>query len=136
MRFRTKKEVLEYLGKNTNDRKLVDRMITRWEIIMTNWEYELVDAAENNTTQHTTLPVQDKQLTTPSSSIEKEYEELKVNYEYLHKKFQRLKEWYNLVIDLTYQVVSRKEKIEKSEYKGQLADEVNRILDEKYGRLD
>lgn len=30
--FMSKKELLEYLGKNPNDRKLVDRMVTRWEV--------------------------------------------------------------------------------------------------------
>ena len=30
--FQSKKEVLEYLGKNPNDRRLVDRMIIRGEI--------------------------------------------------------------------------------------------------------
>ncbi len=30
--FQSKKEVLEYLGKSPNDRKLVDRMISKGEI--------------------------------------------------------------------------------------------------------
>ena len=29
MKFRTKKELLQYLGKNENDRKLVDRMMIK-----------------------------------------------------------------------------------------------------------
>ena len=34
MKFQTKKDLLRYLGKNEDDRKLVDRMIARGEVIM------------------------------------------------------------------------------------------------------
>lgn len=43
MNFKTQRELLEYLGKDTNDRKLVSRMISRWEIIKKDWEYVLVN---------------------------------------------------------------------------------------------
>jgi len=34
MKFQTKKDLLRYLGKNEEDRKLVDRMIARGEVVM------------------------------------------------------------------------------------------------------
>lgn len=39
MIYKTKKEVLERLGKNPSDNKLVDRMISRWEVIMEDGYY-------------------------------------------------------------------------------------------------
>ena len=39
MEFRTKKALLEYLGKDGNDNKLVDRMIVRGEVIKRNRIY-------------------------------------------------------------------------------------------------
>jgi SAM-dependent MidA family methyltransferase len=68
--------------------------------------------------------------------IEKELEELKVNYEYLHNKFQRLKKGYDLVIDLTYGYIRPHYRIEKSEYKEQLAESINEKLDDMFWRDD
>lgn len=42
-KFRTKKALLEYLGKKWNDNKLVDRMILRGEVIKEERMYILVD---------------------------------------------------------------------------------------------
>ena len=42
MEFTTKRELLEYLGKNPDDRKLVDRMIKRWEVYREDWMYNLI----------------------------------------------------------------------------------------------
>lgn len=41
--FETKKAFLEYLWKDVNDRKLVDRMIHRGDACMRDWMYYLVD---------------------------------------------------------------------------------------------
>lgn len=46
MRFQTKKELLRYLWKNEDDRKLVDRMIARGEVIVENRLYVIEDKAE------------------------------------------------------------------------------------------
>ena len=43
MKFRTKKALLEYLGKKWNDNKLVDRMILRWEVVREDRMYVLID---------------------------------------------------------------------------------------------
>lgn len=42
MQFATKRELLEHLGKNPDDRKLVDRMILRWEVFREDGMYYLV----------------------------------------------------------------------------------------------
>ena len=54
--------------------------------------------------------------------------ELKINYEYLHKKFQRLRKGYDLVIKLTYKYAAKWMNITKEEYQEQLADEINEML--------
>lgn len=43
MEFYTQKELLEYLGKNPNDRSLVQRMVIRGEIIKRDGVYILIN---------------------------------------------------------------------------------------------
>ena len=43
MEFYTQRELLEYLGKNPNDRSLVQRMMIRREVLKRNWMYILLD---------------------------------------------------------------------------------------------
>ena len=42
MEFTTQKELLEYLGKNPEDRHLIQRMIIRWEVYKVDWMYHYV----------------------------------------------------------------------------------------------
>lgn len=46
MEFTTQRELLEYLGKNWEDRGLVQRMIIRWEVYKENGMYILVNKDE------------------------------------------------------------------------------------------
>ena len=46
MEFETQAQLLEYLGKNVNDRNLVQRMMIRGEIFKENGMYILVDKDE------------------------------------------------------------------------------------------
>lgn len=157
MRFKTKKELLEHLGKNVNDRKLVDRMMSKGEVVMVDWEYEYNTPAEDFSEREKelmekiewlefTLDLKESQIESLNKEIEElkntpslwaqweEYNELKVNYEYLQQKFRRLKRGYELVIQLTYKYAVKNWGMEKEEYKEQLAEEVNRILEEEMGR--
>ena len=43
MEFRTQRELLEYLGKNENDRNLVQRLIIKGEVVRDGDMYVLVD---------------------------------------------------------------------------------------------
>ena len=49
MKFQTKKDLLRYLGKNEDDRKLVDRMIARGEVIVENRMYVIEDKVAEDT---------------------------------------------------------------------------------------
>ena len=156
MRFKTKKELLEHLGKNVNDRKLVDRMMSKGEVVMVDWEYEYNTPAEDFSEREKelmdkidglefTLDLKESQIESLQNEIKElkktpssweEFEELKVNYEYLQQKFRRLKRGYELVIQLTYKYAVKNWWMEKEEYEEQLAEEVNRILEEEMGRED
>lgn len=46
MGFETKKALLEYLGKNTKDNKLVDRMMLRGEVYLEDGMYYIVESEE------------------------------------------------------------------------------------------
>ena len=46
MKFQTKKDLLRYLGKNEEDRKLVDRMIARGEVVM-EWRLYVIEDKAN-----------------------------------------------------------------------------------------
>lgn len=46
MGFETKKALLEHLGKNPNDNKLVDRMMRRGEVYLEEGMYYLVESEE------------------------------------------------------------------------------------------
>lgn len=156
MRFKTKKELLEHLGKNVNDRKLVDRMMSKGEVVMIDWEYEYNTPAEDFSGREKelmdkidglefTLDLKESQIESLQNEIEElkktpasweEMEELRVNYEYLQQKFRRLKRGYELVIQLTYKYAVKNWGMKKEEYEEQLAEEVNRILEEEMGRDD
>ena len=156
MRFKTKKELLEHLGKNVNDRKLVDRMMSKGEVVMVDWEYEYNTPAEDFSEREKelmdkiewlefTLDLKESQIESLNNEIKElkntpssweEFEELKVNYEYLQQKFRRLKRGYELVIQLTYKYAAKNMKITKEEYKEQLSEEVNEMLNEEMWRLD
>jgi len=157
MKFKTKWELLEYLGKNKKDNKLIDRMIIRWDVNKTSEGYEYNTPAEDFSWREKelmdkiewlefTLDLKESQIESLNKEIEElkntpslwasweEYEELKVNYEYLQQKFRRLKRGYELVIQLTYKYAAKNMKITKEEYKEQLSEEINEALSEEMWR--
>lgn len=46
MRFETQRELLEHLGRNPEDRSLIQRMMRRWDVYKEDWGYYLVNGAE------------------------------------------------------------------------------------------
>lgn len=45
--FKTQADVLKHLGKNVNDRSLIQRMLYRWDLIKKDWGYIIVDKNSN-----------------------------------------------------------------------------------------
>lgn len=72
--FKTKKGLLEYLGKKGNDNKLVDRMIMRGEVRKENWMYYIVERDE----EYNWLSIQ--QLVMELEEVKKEKAELEADY--------------------------------------------------------
>ena len=163
MRVRTQREVCEAYGKKLDDRKFVSRKIASWEIKKVNWGYEFDSVAkcvaesvakEEKMPQFEQLEQYEqliKELREENEKLKQENKELfletlwsstssdnelEANYEYLQKKFQRLKRWYELVIELTYKYAAKNMKISKEEYKEQLSDEINEVLNEEMWRLE
>lgn len=141
MRVRTQEEVCKAYGKKENNRKFVSSMIMKGEVVKSNWGYEFEIWDKSNLKE---LKEENEKLKERVHELEevckdslfgdnkedtvKEFEELKVNYEYLHNKFQRLRKGYDLVIKLTYKYAAKWMNITKEEYQEQLADEINEML--------
>lgn len=70
--FQSKKEVLEYLGKSPNDRKLIDRMISKGEIEKTEDWYKLVEKISGEEVEELKKRVSDLELDLAMCQAEKE----------------------------------------------------------------
>lgn len=105
--FETKKALLEYLGKDPNDRKLVDRMLSRGEVHMEDGMYYLVDKdaiikeleariffLENEQGKNTTVQVNNSEL--EEAKAQWAYYEKLYNYEVKDKE-ARLEKAFNWI---------------------------------------
>lgn len=99
--FQSKKEVLEYLGKNPNDRRLVDRMIVRGEIEKTEDWYKLVQKEddeleklrrENEELKKKVADLElDKEIRESNEVSEAEYKEARVQRLYYADEYEKEK---------------------------------------------
>ena len=138
MWFRTKKEVLEYLGKDCKDVRYVNRKVAKGEIKEVDGWYELVyiqwDRLRELEEENEKLKARVKELEEVCKDSlfwdnpANDYEELKANYELLHKKFIRMKEWYYMVIAETWRYIKPHYQITKEEYEDQLATAISEKL--------
>ena len=107
MQFTTKKELLEYLGKNPDDRKLVDRMILRWEVFREDWMYVLVTDKQSLIDEVRDLKIKLREFENlkPLTDWEKDYlmkvvwenkrlanelKDEKINSEYSQRKYEEV----------------------------------------------
>lgn len=88
-KFRKKRELLEYLGKNPNDNKLVDRMLLRGEVHMENgmYIYESKDEVIEELKKEIKNLKEQQGNNTLSSNSEELYE-AKVQWEYYQKLYE------------------------------------------------
>ena len=95
MKFRTKRELLEFLGKNPNDNKLVDRMLIRWEVIKIDRMY-VYDTKEMVLSEKVKeLEKEIKNLNSKIVDLENELENIQSsedNSELLHKIYVYIKQ--------------------------------------------
>lgn len=88
IRFENQRVLLEYLGKNPNDRSLVQRMERRGEVYREDGGYYLVERAETKAEQKTERTGTGE---TKQSVDEQKYLELKSKYERLGEEYKKAK---------------------------------------------
>ena len=108
-KFRKKRELLEYLGKNPNDNKLVDRMLLRGEVHMENGMY-IYESKEMVLQQEVDeLKKENKNLKENSGSISKdEVEWLQSDLEYLNGEYEKLERTLNRSLRKCYDFMLQK----------------------------
>lgn len=99
--FQSKKEVLEYLGKNSKDTRLLDRMIKRGEVEKTDEWYKLVQKgneeveklrAENEELKKKVADLElDKEIKESNEVSEAEYKEARVQRLYYADEYEKEK---------------------------------------------
>lgn len=99
--FQSKKEVLEYLGKNPEDRRQVDRMIKRGEVEKTEDWYKLVQKGneeveklrvENEELKKRVADLElDKEIRESNEVNEEEYKEARVQWLYYADEYEKEK---------------------------------------------
>ena len=99
--FQSKKEILEYLGKNSKDTRLLDRMIKRGEVEKTDEWYKLVQKgneeveklrAENEELKKKVADLElDKEIKESNEVNEAEYKEARVQWLYYAAEYEKEK---------------------------------------------
>lgn len=92
MLFSKKRELLEYLGKNPKDNKLVDRLILRGEVRVVEGMYEIVDKDEEIKELRARVAELEKQegkntWLSDDNLIKEELYEARIQWEYYEKKY-------------------------------------------------
>lgn len=85
MQFETQRQILEYLGKNPNDRSLVQRMILRWEVYKEDWMYILVTNKNTIIEENRELKLKVKELRVYCDTLDSENHNLSIEVEELRK---------------------------------------------------
>lgn len=94
MRFETQRELLEHIGRNPEDRSLIQRMMRRWEVYKDEWGYYLVSGVEikkENKSEPNNVSIDDKEL----KELKRMNEKLMAAY----KKLVKEKEVYMWMYD-------------------------------------
>lgn len=108
MEFETKRALLEYLGKNKNDNKLIDRMMLRWEVYKEDGMYHYVTSKKNLIEENKELKLELMRTKKASLSdmerweltklikenmeLKKVLKEEKINSEYYNRLYEEEKE--------------------------------------------
>ena len=127
--FETKKALLVYLGKDENDRKLVDRMILRGEVYMEDGMYYL--SRKEDRLKELELLVE--KLRGEIATIKEsnwDYEEAKAQWDYWETKCRRYGKYMIKVIEVTYNRIKPMlgSKLEwMDEFKEHILEEVREI---------
>ena len=90
MGFETKRALLEYLGKNPNDNKLVDRLILRGEVEVKDGLYYVVNKDEEiKELKEKIIFLENQQGKNTLDELTKQYKEAKAQWDYWEKKCRK-----------------------------------------------
>ena len=101
MEFYTQRELLEYLGKNPNDRSLVQRMMIRGEILKRDWVYILLDKDRIITELEREVRELRNEIATMKES-NWDLEEAKIQWEYWEKEARKYSQYCADIVDICY----------------------------------
>lgn len=104
--FESKRALLEYLGKNTEDRKLVDRMMARGTVVYSEGMYYLME--EEDKEKLLKKISEPREVKVYAEDKSEELEEAKIQWEYYKERCEKYKKAINLVIHETYVVAKAK----------------------------
>lgn len=111
MRFETQRELLEHLGRNPEDRSLIQRMMRRWDVYKEDWGYYLVNGAETKREKKPESKVKveiddselrelkrmNEKLMNAYKKLSKEKEVYMWMYDHLVFFYEKFKEWKKFV---------------------------------------
>lgn len=129
MEFETQRGLLEYLGKNPNDRSLVQRMIMRGDVYRENGMYILVNRDEKIRELEFLVQKLRSEITTMKES-NWDLEEAKIQWEYWENQTRRYVDYLEKVISVTYDRVKPmlgNKLEEKSEFREHILEEVREL---------
>lgn len=97
--FESKRALLEYLGKNTDDRKLIKRMIERGEVYEEWGMFYLSEKAEKGVEKKEENKSEPKEMADKQTMDDKELKELKEKNEKLYASYKEVVRKYNHLLD-------------------------------------
>lgn len=101
MEFTTQRELLEYLGKNPDDRNLVQRLIIKWEVVREWGVYVLVDKdARIAELEREVSELRSEIVTMKESNWD--LEEAKVQWEYWENEARKYSQYCADIVDICY----------------------------------
>lgn len=125
MEFATQRELLEHLGKNENDRNLVQRLIIKGDVVRENGMYVLVDKDEIiKNLREENEKLRSENVATKENNWDLEF--YKVNSEYWEGLNNRKKEIINNILNDIYLDSKKKGSMEN-------ADDFFTRMSKKYG---
>ena len=104
MEFRTQRELLEHLGKNENDRNLVQRLIIKGEVVRDGDMYVLVNKDERIAELEREVEKLRNEIVTMKES-NGDLTEAKIQWEYWEKEARKYSQYCADIVDVCYRKI-------------------------------
>ena len=106
MEFRTQRELLEHLGKNENDRNLVQRLIIKGEVVRDGDMYVLVNKDERIAELEREVEKLRSEIVTMKES-NWDLTEAKIQWEYWEKEARKYSQYCADIVDVCYRKIKQ-----------------------------